>query len=126
MWSPGYLRTRLHTRPLSQTRFIHSHTTAGILPIHCQWCFLPSLICAHNCLVATMLTRALSSCVAGLDFQSADTSGPPRRVTRQRDASPLEKGVSEHLSWMELTQMSAQRPQGSQLKTQKQRIVLAR
>jgi hypothetical protein len=31
-----------------------------------QWRFLPSLVCAQNCLLAVVLTKALSSCLAEL------------------------------------------------------------
>jgi hypothetical protein len=50
-------------RPVSQTRLIHSHTTSKILPHHqgilCQSMAFPALVCAQNCLVATLLTKAL-------------------------------------------------------------------
>jgi hypothetical protein len=54
---------------MSQTHFIHCHTTSEILLttkeyFSSQWSFLPSLVCAQNCLVTAVLTVVLSPYVA--------------------------------------------------------------
>jgi hypothetical protein len=50
---------------MSQTHFIHSHTTSEILPDHQkrQLMVFFTLVCAQNYLVTMVLTKDLSPCV---------------------------------------------------------------
>jgi hypothetical protein len=80
---------------MSQTHLIHSHITSETFPYHqgilCQeMAFLTFLVCAQNCLVTTVFTKALSCLIAkiiqaqnGMSFQSKSTGcwdilGPPQ------------------------------------------------
>jgi hypothetical protein len=58
----------LHTRPVSQTHFIHSHTTSEILPDHqgilCQSMPFLILVYAWSWLITVVLAKALFPCGA--------------------------------------------------------------
>jgi hypothetical protein len=94
---------------MSQTHFIHSHTTVEILLDHqgilCQSMALLTLVCAQNCLVATVLTKALSPCVAKIiqawnEFPDQERWSPGATAMRHRDTSPSGKGLlSTSLEW---------------------------